>query len=559
MDSDPDWTSEASDISAAAPTPGSTLVVAPHLHTCDSEACLDLLTPVDPTDEAILAVTATEDASTKLSRWHQSVNDAPAEMTVVDIDVTMRSASTGSEPSDRSSLPHANVETVADPTDTAAIKRTVISQLTAWETSDLQPVICFQPLTTLLEYLDRDELLQFLRVLLGRIVETEAVAHFHLDPRGVDETLLTTLIPLFDATLHVEADSDGVRVTDRTDRDRRVTQSLALLDKATESFFILDSQRRITYYSGASTSELINDQYRLFGTQADKYIHPDDRETAIADFDAILANAESIVTTEFRVQPPDSTASDWRWYEARMRNCLEEDPINGVVVSVRDVTTRKQQALRLKRQRDRLDEFTSVISHDLRNPLNVASGQLELAQDTVDNQHLEHASDALDRIDQMIDDLLTLAKQGDLIDDRRRVSLVTVVEQSLKTVDTADATVEVVADQTVVADKNRLVQLFENLLRNAVEHAGDDVSITIGACEDADGFYLEDNGPGFQSAAETDVFDKGVSTTPGNSGLGLAIVRRIAHAHGWNVTATSSASGGARFVFTGLSESVTHE
>lgn len=552
MAPDPDWTSKPGGISAEVPTPGSTLVLAPHLYACDTDACLDLLTPQQPESKAILAVTATEDIPTKLSRWQNAVGDAPGALAVVDIDVATRSATTQPASHEDSPLELTNAETVDDPCDTTAIQQAVISQLAAWQTTDLQPVVCFQPLTTLLEYLDRDELFQLLRVVVGRVTETEAIAHFHLDPRGVDETFLTRLMPLFDTTVHLTTDNSSATITDHTDRNRRINQSLALLDKSSESFFILDSQRRITYYSGTPRNVLTSEQYQLFGTKADNYIHPDDLTAVISDFDEVLASPEATVQTEFRLKSPDTTGADWRWHEARARNYLDEDPIDGVLVSIRDITTRKQQALKLEQQRDRLDEFTSVISHDLRNPLNVASGNIDLAQESIESEYLTRARGALDRIDQMIDDLLMLAQQGDLIDDREPVSLPAVIERCLTSVDTADTTVEVTTDQTVSADTNRLVQLFENLFRNAVEHGGTDVIITVGECADGTGFYVEDNGPGFQAVNAAEVFEKGISTTPGGSGLGLAIVRRIAHAHGWEVAATDGTDGGARFVFTGL-------
>lgn len=138
-------------------------MLAPHLHTCDTDTCLDLLTPQQPESEAILAVTATEDIPTKLSRWQESVGDVPSALAVVDIDVATRSATPGSVSHEESSPALTHIETVGDPHDAAAIEQAVISQLAAWQTTDLRPVVCFQPLTTLLEHLDREELLQLKR------------------------------------------------------------------------------------------------------------------------------------------------------------------------------------------------------------------------------------------------------------------------------------------------------------------------------------------------------------------------------------------------------------
>ncbi|MFC7137933.1 sensor histidine kinase [Halobaculum litoreum] len=89
---------------------------------------------------------------------------------------------------------------------------------------------------------------------------------------------------------------------------------------------------------------------------------------------------------------------------------------------------------------------------------------------------------------------------------------------------------------------------MENLLRNAVDHGGDGVTVTVGDCDG--GFFLEDDGPGIDTVEGGDVFEAGISTANGGTGFGLAIVSRIVDAHGWSVDVTESESGGARFEIT---------
>jgi signal transduction histidine kinase len=103
------------------------------------------------------------------------------------------------------------------------------------------------------------------------------------------------------------------------------------------------------------------------------------------------------------------------------------------------------------------------------------------------------------------------------------------------------------------AEWQRLRQLFENLFRNAVEHGGDQVSVTIGELED--GFYVADDGPGIPAEDRQSVFEYGESTAEDGTGLGLAIVRRVAEAHGWTVSVTDSDTGGARLEVSGIDES----
>lgn len=115
---------------------------------------------------------------------------------------------------------------------------------------------------------------------------------------------------------------------------------------------------------------------------------------------------------------------------------------------------------------------------------------------------------------------------------------------------TKSATLRADTEATIQVDKTRFQQLLENLLRNAVEHGGDDVTVMIG--ELPDGFYVEDDGAGIPAEDRDLVLDPGYSRGEAGTGFGLGIVRDIAEAHGWNVTVTEGSGGGARFEFTGV-------
>ncbi|WP_423995779.1 PAS domain S-box protein [Halorubrum trapanicum] len=248
-----------------------------------------------------------------------------------------------------------------------------------------------------------------------------------------------------------------------------------------------------------------------------------------------------------------------------------------------DITAFKQREAALERQNDRLDSFASIVSHDLRNPLNVAQGRVQLAHDAAgdgDDENLSAALDALERMESIVERTLTLAREGETVGDPEPVALADVVADSWSTVDTADAALSVETDREVLADPDRLRNLFENLIRNSVEHgstssegrspsgnrappgdsrtesgdavdhAGSDVAIRVGDLPD--GFFVEDDGPGIDPEVADSLFDPGESGTAGNTGFGLAIVQEIAAAHGWTVEATTGADGGARFEVRGI-------
>ena len=196
---------------------------------------------------------------------------------------------------------------------------------------------------------------------------------------------------------------------------------------------------------------------------------------------------------------------------------------------------------------ERLEQFAKVLSHDIRSPLNVAAGRVDMARKERDSENLAAAVDALERIDDLVSDVLTMARQGRTVEDTEEVRLVTLVEACWRSIGAAGAEVSVDDDLTILADPGRIKHLFENLFRNAVEHGGEDVSVRIGPLEDGDGFFVEDDGPGIPPAERESVFETGYTTGSDGIGLGLAIVDGVASAHGWEVTVTESANGGARF------------
>ncbi|MFB6233904.1 MAG: GAF domain-containing protein [Halopenitus sp.] len=207
---------------------------------------------------------------------------------------------------------------------------------------------------------------------------------------------------------------------------------------------------------------------------------------------------------------------------------------------------------RLEREVERLDKFASVVSHDLRNPLSVAAGHLDFARQACENpeadSHFDRVAEAHDRMEQLVEDVLSLAREGQTVDEMETVSVAAVAERGWRTVDTADATLKVDEAPTVEADPERLWTLLENLFRNAAEHAGDDVTITIGTVDE--GFYVADDGEGMDIDPE-EALSYGVSTDTDGTGFGLAIVREIAEAHGWGVSVETHDGDGTRFVFEG--------
>lgn len=211
---------------------------------------------------------------------------------------------------------------------------------------------------------------------------------------------------------------------------------------------------------------------------------------------------------------------------------------------------RQQVNDRLQAQNEQLEQFASIVSHDLRSPLDVAQGRLKLAREECDNEHLDAVMRAHTRMAELIEDLPTLARGGEGVDELESVDLEDLTKDCWLNVATAEATLTIDMTRRIQAGRSRLQQLLENLLRNAIKHGGEDVTITTGELED--GFYVEDDGPGIPEDDRDDVFEAAYSTAEDGTGFGLSIVKQIAQAHGWDIRATDSSEGGARFEITNV-------
>jgi signal transduction histidine kinase len=153
-----------------------------------------------------------------------------------------------------------------------------------------------------------------------------------------------------------------------------------------------------------------------------------------------------------------------------------------------------------------------------------------------------------------------LAEQGYVVEERTSLVLDELASEAWDNVDTREAQLDASGTTRVFGERKRLLQIFENLFRNAVEHGGADVTVRVRPIElfhtstrggdqaESDGFIVEDDGEGLPDDPDLDLFESGASTS--GSGLGLTIAERIIDAHGWEITAGEAPRGGAQFKIT---------
>ncbi|MFQ3285157.1 MAG: PAS domain S-box-containing protein [Natronomonas sp.] len=370
----------------------------------------------------------------------------------------------------------------------------------------------------------------------------------------------------------------ATRLTDAVEKRRarqalrRRKQELERLNDRFQSFVrhspdiitITDANGQIQYNSPALKHVLGYEQDELVGEIAYEYVHPEDRERVRSKFKTLAEAGENKrVRYEYRFRHADGS---WVWLGSVASDQAGADG-QSFLINTRDISERKSRERELEAKTERLDKFASIVSHDLQTPITVADARLDLAMSECDSEHLPPIGDALERMEEIVDATLTLAREGQVVDETETVELVAAAERWADPIG-PDMTLRIEAGNlTVEADRERLRRVMENLFSNAVEHGstnnrseaddavdhcGDEVTVVIGELEDDDGFYVADDGPGIPDDVGDEILEPGHSLSPDGTGFGLAIVKEIAEAHGWEIDVTESELGGARFELSGV-------
>ncbi|MFB6083885.1 MAG: PAS domain S-box protein [Halorientalis sp.] len=319
------------------------------------------------------------------------------------------------------------------------------------------------------------------------------------------------------------------------------------LDTVQDGFFVLDRDRSVVYWNESIPGVTGYDDAELDEMDPTAFFAPGDRERIDDAIDEAFETGQA--TVEATVQRRDGGEVPVEFRGSRLTDDTGETV--GVAGIARDISDRVAYERELERQNERLEELISAVSHDLRNPLNVISGRLQLAREMDDaEEHFDALERSATQMETLIDDLVTLARKGKPVEETESVALVSLIETVWEDRDTPEATLQVETDRRLHADRDRLRHLLEAVFDNAVTHAGPDVTVTVG--DVADGFYVEDDGPGIPEADREQLLEYGETTDPEATGLGLALARRTAEAHGWSFRLVEGTDGGARIEITGV-------
>ncbi|MEY7848953.1 ATP-binding protein [Natrarchaeobius sp. A-rgal3] len=222
----------------------------------------------------------------------------------------------------------------------------------------------------------------------------------------------------------------------------------------------------------------------------------------------------------------------------------------GLIGMTVDITEFKRTELELEILRDQFEKFSTNVRHDLKNPLQVAMGHLQLARKSGTDESFDAVLESLERIEEIVTDLESIAKDQSNAPERGANDLADIADSVWNVLYTRNATLEneFPASASVYTAKETIRPIFENLFKNAVTHGGSDVTVRVGSLED--GFYVEDTGSGIPTSKREAVLESGYTTESDGSGMGLNIVADVCIQRGWRLDVGKSPEGGARFEIT---------
>jgi len=309
-------------------------------------------------------------------------------------------------------------------------------------------------------------------------------------------------------------------------------------------------------FSNAAAGLLTGHGEEVNNTTAPDFIHPEDQQTASDAFDSCLEVPGSFANAELRVRHADGS---WHYVDAYAENCLD-DPVTGVVVSMRDVCDRRRSEESLQRANEALRSFVAVASHDLRSPVAVIRGLAgALASDwaiLADQERLDIAqmvARASERMGRLVENLLMISRldAGVTAGQPRRVELrqaVSLAGRHLEEVGPIGLAVP--EGLEVWVDQEHLERILTNYLHNAASHGLAPVTVEAAPAGSLVEIRVLDSGPGVPEELVPRLFERffraDARETLG-TGLGLSIVRDLAQAAGGDAW-YEPGRGGACFV-----------
>ncbi len=334
-------------------------------------------------------------------------------------------------------------------------------------------------------------------------------------------------------------------------------------------------------------------------------VHADDRDRLLGEISSYIENGDDNFLSEYRVVRPDGEVV---WLRERSKSRLKRNGrvtlTLGVVQDItekrsyeqdlqaakdsledtvaertrqladtvsqlqREISEREAISVDLENKNAELERFAYTVSHDLKSPLVTIKGFLGLLNQDMEARNFKRAQDDIAKVNQaadtmasLLEELLELSRIGRVMGESVTCSMTEVARQALQQVETTTTgktvDIEIGAMPESSGDKTRLIEIYQNLIENAIKFMGDQPAprIEIGSIErnGSTCFFVRDNGVGIAAEYHDLIFELFERLSPDieGTGVGLALVKRIVEVHKGKVWVESEGPGqGASVVFT---------
>ena len=351
-----------------------------------------------------------------------------------------------------------------------------------------------------------------------------------------------------------------------------------LADSTTELICLHQPDGTYTYLTPSVKRILGYDNQELLGTDPYELFHPDDRQVIREQSHKEVLKGNDYLDMEYRIRKKNGEYIWFNTYTDTIKN--ENGEVEQLVTRSRDVTSRKQAELALKKSEKKLrellatkDKFFSIISHDLRSPFNTFSGFLSLLKQKIRDGELEKSREIIDTMEKVSEDTLNLLTN--LLEWSRTQTDSIRFEPEAMPLSTTCKLVSSLFDYPVHqkhlvlecrldnqlmvrADKNMLESILRNLISNAIKYSNPGGTIMISGKKKGDRaeVTITDQGTGMEKEELDRLFrlEKSISK-PGTaqetgSGLGLILIREFVKKHDSELHISSRPGKGSSFTFT---------
>ncbi len=348
----------------------------------------------------------------------------------------------------------------------------------------------------------------------------------------------------------------------------------AIFDHSNDAIMILDLAKDRIIDANPRASMMLGYECKQLLSTPVSSIHPDElpqiRSFAAKVFKsgAGWTNELSCRTSSGKCLPSEISASIMQ---------IPQHHGDVLLAIIRDISERKKMELQIKQQSQELkqlnaelERFANVAAHDLKSPLGTIHGFLELLLEThgdrLDHEATEYVETVIrasSKMAKLVDSLLTYARFGNEDIDIEQVDLNSVVRQALWNLNAAikdrHAVIQIEEKQPkiIAGNESQLIQLFQNLIGNAIKYCDADqpiVSIRAGEAGRGWEICVQDNGIGFEMAEAESIFQPfhrlRTEREYEGTGMGLAVCKRIVDRHGGTIRAESTKGDGTCFYIT---------